>query len=105
MPAVALPVVTRFLRPSACAREGGVVGKRILLSLLAFVILAPIALILWHYLSKENDQPLVSEALIGSWKSRDSKQSDLRITFWRSGDFQMSKTFKAGFVETNGSWA
>lgn len=46
--------------------------------------------------------------ILGTWKSEEQQKTDIQITFWRSGDFQVTKTFernaKAILVKGIGSW-
>ena len=60
-----------------------------------------VALLLWNRSESEEQLP---EGIIGSWKSVSSK-TDVEITIWRSGDFEISRTFDERVrVKGKGTW-
>src|SRR3954454_4900732 len=90
----------------ACSstRRGVMMRRRKLLFRLIGVAVVSgllVALALWIFREPQAQLP---EGIIGSWKSANDK-TDAEITFWRSGDFQMSKTFgDKVLVKGKGTW-
>jgi hypothetical protein len=77
--------------------------RKLLLGFTGVAIVSGLLIALVLSMNRESEEQL-PEGIIGSWKSADSK-SDMEITFWRSGDFQISKTFgDKRLVKGKGTW-
>jgi hypothetical protein len=76
-------------------RRLGIFGLAVVIGILV------VWMIFWVY---RDSQPPSPESIVGSWKSANTK-TDVEITCWRSGDFQLSKTFQDNvLVKGSGSW-
>jgi hypothetical protein len=92
--------------------QGVAVKKRIRLigvtglTVLVGSLLAVLLWLRWNSEMTDDGRPY-SEAIIGKWVSEDTKENDLTLTFFRSGEVQFSRTFKpwpGELVTGSGTW-